>query len=74
MMQFMFAVISRAVIGIESQEEEVENKRWQIESLVTCVPRHFQVVVTLTIISRPTVVERGSIVHSATSHSSQMVV
>ena len=44
------------------------NKRWQIESLVTNVPRHLQVEVALTFTSRPTVEARGANVHSATSH------
>ena len=52
---------------------EVENKRWQIESLVTNVPRHLRVAVAFLIISRLTVA-RGTIVHSATSHSAEIVV
>ena len=38
-LQFMFTLIS-TVNRKEGQEEEVQNKRWQPESLVTCVPRH----------------------------------
>ena len=45
-----------------------EHLRWQIESLVTCVPRLLQEVVAFSLISRPTVEARDTIVHSATSH------
>ena len=53
---------------------EVENKRWQMESLVTIVPRSSQVSVILTSICRPTVESRGTIVFNATSHLTKMVV
>ena len=51
-----------------------DNKRWQIGSLATCVPRHLQVVVAFTLTGRPTVEARGSIVHSVTSHLAKLVV
>ena len=44
-----------------------ENKRWQIESLVTCVPRPLQVETAFTITREPTVEAKVTIVHSATS-------
>ena len=70
----MFAVISTAVIRKESQEEEVEKKRWQIEILVTCVPRTLQVLVAFLITGRPTLEAKGTIVHSATNCSSMLII
>ena len=67
----VFTEIS-TVIRKDSQEEEVESKRWQIESLVTCVPRLLQIEVTFPITGRPTVETRDTIVHSATSHLGEL--
>ena len=47
---------------------EVDNQRWQIESLVTNVLRHLRVAVAFLFTSRPTVA-RGTIVPSATNRS-----
>ena len=47
---------------------EVDNQRWQIESLVTNVLRHFQASVILTFTDRPTVESKCTNVPSATSH------
>ena len=53
---------------------EVDNQRWQIESLVTSnVLRYLRVAVAFLFTSRPTVA-RGTIVHSATSHLAIMEV
>ena len=52
---------------------EVDNQRWQIESLVTNVSRHLRVAVAFLFTSRPTVA-RGTIVHSATSHLAKMSI
>ena len=72
MVQFMFASI------FSHQERESgrggANQRWQIESLVTRVPRPLRVGVTLTGTSKPTAVARGLVVHSATNHSARMVL
>ena len=60
----------------ESKEEELEIKRWQIESLVTCVPRLLLVEVAFSLISTPTVsVEvRDTTVHSAISHLGKLLI
>ena len=68
----VFTEISR-VIRKDSQEEEVESKRWQIESLVTCVPRPLQVRVILTLTDWPTVETVGTIVLNATSHLTKKI-
>ena len=70
----MFTSISTAVIRKESQDKEVVRKKWQIEILVTCVLRHLLVIVAFTIISRPTVEARGTIVHNATNHSTMLII
>ena len=67
MLQFRFTLISTAVIGKESGTQG-DNLRWQNESLVTCVPRHLQLAVAFTIMGKPTVEARDTIVHSAKSH------
>ena len=74
MLKLMFTLISTAVIKKVREAEEVENIRWKIESLVTCVPRTLQVEKAFTITGRPTVEARGSVVHSATNHSAKMVI
>ena len=62
------------VIRKESREKEVASKRWQIGSLVTCVPRHLQLKVTFSNTGRPTVEARDTTVLSATSHLPKMVI
>ena len=51
-----------------SRKEKVESTRWQIESLVTCVPRTLQANQAFTSTGKPTVETRSTIVHSATNH------
>ena len=51
-----------------------ENKRCQIESLATCVPRTLQIETAFTFTGSPTMEARSSIVHSATSHSAKLVI
>ena len=75
MLYSIFRLISVTVNIRVSWEEEVGlDWRWQIESLVTCVPRHLLIVVASPIIGRPTMEARGTIVHSATNHSAKMVI
>ena len=50
------------------------NQRWQIESLVTRVPRPLRVEVAFTLTSRLTGLARDLIVHSATNHSAKIVI
>ena len=69
----MFTLIF-AVKKKVSQEEEVESKRWQIESLVICVPRHFQAVAAFPITGRPTVEARDTTVPSAPSHLPKLFI
>ena len=57
-----------------SQGEKVERKRWQIGSLVTCVPRTFQVIAILTNTGKSTVETISSNVHSATNHSAKLLI
>ena len=73
MLSFRFTLISTPVIRKESGRQG-DNLRWQIESLVTCVPRHLQVAVAFTIMGKPTVEARDTIVPSATSHLAKMVI
>ena len=73
MLQFMFTSNFQQS-SEKSQDEEVVRKRWRIESLVTCVQRHLHVDKAFTIMGRPTVEPRGSIVHSATNHSHIIVI
>ena len=53
MLSSMFTLNS--TVREEESEREVYNPRWQIESLVTNVPRHLQVEVAFGLTSRPTV-------------------
>ena len=57
-----------------SRKEKVESTRWQIGSLVTCVPRTFQVIVILTNTGKSTVETISSNVHSATNHSAKLLI
>ena len=69
----MLRLIS-TVIRKESQKEEIEGKKWLLESLVTCVPRHLQVVEANTLTGRPTVEARDTIVPSATRHLAKILI
>ena len=51
-----------------------DNQRWQIGSLVTCVPTHFQVDKAFTVTGRPTVEARSTIAPSATNHLEELVI
>ena len=71
MRSFMLTLFS--TVKNRESGREVENQRWQIESLVINVPRHLQVEVAFPFTRRPTVA-RDTIVHSATSHLAEMEV
>ena len=70
MLSSMFALNS--TVREEESGREVYNPRWQIESLVTNVLIHLQVIVAFTNTGRHTV-ERGTIVYSATNHLAEML-
>ena len=67
MLQFILTLFL-TVIRKESHEEEVQSQRWQIESLVNCVPRHLQILVAFPNTGKHTVEARDTTVPSATSH------
>ena len=73
MLEIMFT-LNFAVDRRKSQEKVVQSKRWQIQSLVTCVPRHLQIQVALTNTDRPTVEEKDTNVISATSLLAKILV
>ena len=73
MLEIMFT-LNFAVDRRESQEKVVQGKRWQIQSLVTCVPRHLQIQVALTNTDRPTVEKKDTNVISATSLLAKILV
>ena len=70
-LSLIFTLIS--TVKERESGREVDHQRWQIESLVTNVPRHLRIEVALTFTDRPTVA-KGTIVHSATSHLGELIV
>ena len=72
MLSFMVVFIS--TVKERESGREVDHQRWQIESLVTNVPRHLQTEVAFGIISKFTVEARGTIVHSATNHLEELII
>ena len=72
MLSFMVVFIS--TVKERDSGREVDNQRWQIESLVTNVPRPSLVSVILTSTSRPTVESRVTNVLGAASHLVKLVI
>ena len=68
---FIFTLIS--TVKEREQGREVGHQRWQIESLVTNVPRHLRIERVFGSTSSFTVAI-DTIVHSATNHSAKLEV